>query len=171
MMTSSSGRALSWLDTNAWIFAQLVGAPPAGVPVVDPATVAAPDAVLLPTSTPVGQAPPTEAPVAAAPPAATACADLRSVISSPAEGQAVSGVVGIVGNATHDNFASFKLEAGTPGQALAFVGSGNSPVGGGALGNVNTASFPNGPLLIRLTVIDQTGNFPPACDVTVNVQN
>lgn len=161
------------LDTHAWIFAQLVGTPPGAVPVVDPATVAAPESVLLPTATPVGQEPTaTEAPPVQAPPAvAAACADARSVISSPGEGQGVAGVVGVVGTATHENFASFKLEAGTPGQGLAFVGSGNTLVSGAPLGNVNTAAFPNGPLLIRLTVIDQTGNFPPPCDVTVNVQN
>lgn len=160
------------MDTNAWIFAQLVAAPPTALPVVDPATVTAPAGVLLPTATPIGQeAAPTAAPVVAEAPVAAACADARSVITSPGEGQSVSGVVGIVGNATHENFASFKLEAGVPGVGLNFVGSGNSPVSGGQLGSVNTAAFANGPLLIRLTVIDQTGNFPPACDVTVNVQN
>ncbi len=163
------------MDNNAWIFAQLVGTPPAGVPVVDPAAVAAPQAVLLPTATPIGQEPPTpEAVVEAAPPAEStvaACADARSVISSPSEGQTVSGVISVAGNATHENFASFKLEAGAPGGGLNFVGSGNSPVSGAALSNVNTAAFANGPLLIRLTVIDQTGNFPPPCDVTVNVAN
>ena len=164
------------MDNNAWIFAQLVGSPPAGVPVVDPATVATPETVLLPTATPVGQPPATTAaPVAAvAPPVDTgvaACTDARSLITSPGEGQSVSGGIAITGNATHDNFASYKLEAGAPGGALNFVGSGNSPVNGAPLGTVNTAAFANGPLLIRLTVIDQTGNFPPACDVTVNVAN
>jgi cytoskeletal protein RodZ len=161
------------MNNNAWIFAQLVGNPPAGLPVVDPAAVAPPETVLLPTATPVGQ-PPAEAPVVEAAPAlaaSAACADVRSVISSPSEGESVSGTIAVTGNATHENFASFKLEAGAPGGGLNFVGSGNTPVSGGQLGNVNTAAFANGPLLIRLTVIDQTGNFPPACDVTVNVAN
>ncbi len=159
------------LDNNGWIFAQLAGSPTAPVPVVDPASIAAPESVLLPTATPIGAeaATPAAEPVVEA--LAAACTDARSVISSPTEGQGVSGFVDITGNATHEAFASFKLEAGAPGSALDFVGSGNSPVSGGALGNVNTAAFPNGPLLIRLTVIDQTGNFPPVCDVTVNVQN
>lgn len=183
------------LDSGAWIFAQLVGAPAVAPPVVDPANAAAAvaaagvpaaaaplatvaveptvdpagAALLLPTATPVVAEQPTVAPTPQV--VAAACADPRSVIAAPGQGETVGGQVPIIGTATHENFASYKIEAGPPGGTLAFIGSGNSPVQGGTLGSVDSASFGNGALLIRLTVIDQTGNFPPPCEVTVTVAN
>jgi hypothetical protein len=44
-------------------------------------------------------------------------------------------------------------------------------VSGGVLGNIDTTVLVNGEYTIRLTVVDQVGNFPPPCDVTVVVQN
>jgi len=174
------------LDSGAWIFAQLVAAPAAPVAVTDPTPVgqvaaadpnlaaAAPadggtGGLLLPTATPQ----PVEAPAPAPEPQVVVapCADPRSAFSSPGMGQAVSGLVPLIGTATHENFASFKLEAGVADGALVFIGSGNSPVQGGNLGTLDSVSFPNGPLLIRLTVIDQTGNYPPPCELTVTVAN
>ncbi len=185
------------LDSGAWIFGQLVALPTTAVPVVDPTAAAAAvaaaggtggatapaeptvdpagAALLLPTATPVAVAEPTVATEPTAAPApqvvAAACADPRSVIAAPGQGETVSGQVAVIGTATHENFATYKIEAGPAGGALAFMGSGNSPVQGGTLGSVDSASFGNGPLLIRLTVIDQTGNFPPPCEVTVTVAN
>ncbi|MGL4648070.1 MAG: SH3 domain-containing protein, partial [Caldilineaceae bacterium] len=173
------------LDNGSWIFAQLVAAPAVSLPVVDPnapAQVAAADpaavpttdpaaaALALPTATPPPAVEPTVAPAAPAI-AAASCADLRSVISSPGQGQTVSGLVPIVGSASHEAFASYKLEAGPPGAAMAFIGSGNTIVQGGSLGTVDSLNFANGPLLVRLTVIDQTGNYPPPCEVTITVAN
>jgi len=182
------------LDSGAWIFAELVTNPPAAAPVVDPSNVEAAVALLptatavvgqegaigaLPTATPADAAAalptetPTEIPTAVPEPVVVqaACADPRAQITSPGQGQIVSGIVNIAGVATHEIFQSFKVEAGPSDGVLAFIGSGNAPVEGGGLSSLNTANFPNGNLLIRLTVVDQTGNFPPPCDVTVTVQN
>lgn len=153
------------LDSGAWIFAQLVTNPPAAAPVTDPTAV--PPGAELPTATPVAPEQPAPEPVVAP----AACADPRSQIASPGQGQTISGVVSIIGTATHEAFQSYKIEAGPPGGALAFIGAGNTQITGGQLGAVNSASFPNGLLLIRLTVVDQSGNFPPPCDVTVTAQN
>jgi hypothetical protein len=152
------------LDTGGWIFGELVTGAPQDAPLADPTP--APEAALIPTATP-------EAPVAEAPPAVVAavCADPRTQITSPGQNQVVSGLFSISGTATHEAFASYKIEAGAPDGALAFIGSGNAPVAGGVLGSLDSATFANGPLLIRVTVIDQSSNFPPPCDVTVTVQN
>lgn len=122
----------------------------------------------LPTETPTPEPPPAPA-VAAAP-----CADGRSVIVGPGVGQVVSGIAGVSGTAQHEAFQYYKLEyapgAWAAGGYVYFDGS-NSQVVGGLLGNLDTGSLPNGDYTIRLTVVDQTGNFPPPCDVAIVVQN
>jgi hypothetical protein len=105
---------------------------------------------------------------------AAACADPRAVISGPGVNQVVAGVVPITGVATHEAFQYYKLEfapgANAGGGFVYFDGS-NVQIPGGVLGNFNTPALANGEYTIRLTVVDQSGNFPPPCDVTVVVQN
>lgn len=135
------------------------------LPTPEPPT-ATPEA--LPTETPTPEPPP--APVVAAAP----CADGRSVIVGPGAGQVVNGVVGVSGTAQHEAFQYYKLEyapgAWAAGGYVYFDGS-NSQVVGGLLGNLDSSVLPNGDYTLRLTVVDQTGNFPPPCDVAVVVQN
>lgn len=125
---------------------------------------------LVPTDTPLP--PPTDTP----PPqvVAATCADDRSAIFSPGVQEQVSGVVSILGNARHDNFWYYKLEfapgANAGGGFVYFDGSENQ-VQNGALAFLNTPALGNGLYTIRLTVVDATGNFPPPCQVTINVQN
>jgi transcriptional regulator with XRE-family HTH domain len=134
-------------------------------PTLEPPT-ATPE--VLPTETPTPEPPP-PAPVAAAP-----CADGRAVITAPGAGQVVNGIAGVSGTAQHESFQYYKLEyapgAWAAGGYVYFDGS-NSQVTGGLLGNLDTGILPNGDYTIRLTVVDQTGNFPPPCDVAVVVQN
>lgn len=139
----------------------------------------------LPTATPepptpeppTPEAPPTETPTPEPPPppvAAAPCADGRAVIAGPGAGQVVNGVVGVTGTAQHESFQYYKLEyapgAWAAGGYVYFDGS-NSQVIGGLLGNLDSSVLPNGDYTIRLTVVDQTGNFPPPCDVAIAVQN
>ncbi len=152
------------LASGAWIFGQLLTAPPETIPVIDPN---APLAVAEPAAPAADAA----APVDPAQAALATCGDPRSVLTSPTLNQTVAGVVPILGTATHENFASYKLEAGTPGAKLAFIGSGNTQISGGQLGNLDSRSFPNGNIIVRLTVIDQAGNYPPPCDVAITIQN
>jgi cytoskeletal protein RodZ len=156
------------LDSGGWIYSELVTGAPADLPVAEPTS--APEGALIPTATP--EATP-EGVLDVAPPAVVqaVCADPRVQITSPGQSQVVSGLVAVLGTATHESFSSYKIEAGAPDGALAFIGSGNVPVSGGVLGTLDSATFGNGPLLIRVTVIDQSSNFPPPCDVTVTVQN
>ncbi len=158
---------------------------PADTAPVEGAPVATPEAPTPtpepPTPTPEPPTPtpeplPTEAPTPEPPPpvAAAACSDGRAVISGPGAGQVVSGIVGVSGTAQHESFQYYKLEyapgAWAAGGYVYFDGS-NSQVIGGLLGNLDTGVLPNGDYTIRLTVVDQTGNFPPPCDVAIVVQN
>jgi len=45
-----------------------------------------------------------------------------------------------------------------------------SPVSGGVLETFNSDAYPAGTYTLRLVVVDQTGNYPPPCRVTVIVQ-
>lgn len=118
----------------------------------------------VPTNTPE----PPPAPVVVAP----SCPDARSVISSPGVDQVVSGVVPIMGSATHESFNFYKLEfapgANAQGGYVYFDGTA-APIQGGVLGNFNTTSLANGAYTIQLVVVDQTANYPPPCRVTVTV--
>ena len=109
-----------------------------------------------------------------APPAA--CPDPRAVIFSPGANATISGTVEIFGTAQHENFQYYKLEYEPganidPAAEFAFLTDVNQPVAEGLLATVNTAVFDNGPYTLRLTVVDRTGNFPPPCTVTVQIQN
>lgn len=115
--------------------------------------------------------PPTPAPPAVVAPS---CADARAVISSPGVGQVLSGVVGVTGSASHEAFQYFKLEyaqGANAGGGFVYFDGANVTVSGGLLGNLNTGALPNGDYTIRLTVVDQSGNFPPPCDVSVVISN
>ncbi len=106
------------------------------------------------------------------PPVQTACPDVRSVISSPGTGARVSGTVVINGNAFHENFKFYKLEYGAgvnPTDWHWFFG-GQWPIWQGTLGALNTDILPSGVYTIRLTVVDQTSNYPPPCQATVWVR-
>jgi hypothetical protein len=86
----------------------------------------------------------------------------------------VSGVVPIVGSATHETFNFFKLEfapGANAGGGYVYFDGNAVPIQGGVLGNFNTTSLANGAYTIQLVVVDQSANYPPPCRVTVNVQN
>lgn len=141
------------------------------------APTATPEAPTPEPPTPTPEALPTETPTPEPPPPAAApaaCADGRSMISAPGAGQIVGGIVGVTGTAQHESFQYYKLEyapgAWAAGGFVYFDGS-NSQVAGGLLGNLDTGVLPNGDYTIRLTVVDQTGNFPAPCDVALVVQN
>lgn len=134
-------------------------------PTMEPPT---PEPELLPTETPTPEPPPAPAVVAAS------CGDARSVISGPGVGQPVSGVTTISGVATHESFQFYKLEYAPGSNAtdgFTYFGGGQVQISGGVLGNFDTSVLPNGEYTIRLTVVDQVGNFPPPCDVSIVVQN
>ena len=143
-------------------------ATPTITPTAPPADVQAtpvpvnPEVVLPPTATPV--------PAVAQP----VCPDARAVIISPGAGQTVSGMVGIQGTAVHEDFWYYKLEF-APGSGangnFAWFDGGENQVRSGYLGSFNSGAVANGTYTIRVISVDSSGNFPPPCLVTINVQN
>lgn len=125
---------------------------------------AAPPIQTVATATPVA-APPAQ-------PVAAACPDGRALITSPGNNQSLSGTVTVVGTASHEQFQYYKVEYAPAGsEGFNYLDGGNSPVVNGVLITLNTATLPNGAWTLRLIVVDQTGNFPPPCQVTVQIQN
>lgn len=126
------------------------------------------EAEVPPTETPV---PPPEPP----PVVASVCPDPRAQLTSPASGTTVSGQVSLSGSATHEQFNYYKLEYAPGANAddgFVYLSGGSAAVAGGTLGSFNSAAvLSNGTWTIRLVVVDSTGNFPPPCKVTINVQN
>ncbi len=125
-----------------------------------------------PTATPEPPTPEPAPVVAAAPAAAAACADPGTQIFSPGVNQAVAGTVEITGVATSPIFQEYKLEwapAGT-GSFNWFTGA-SVPVESDVLGYFDSAAVPPQAIDLRLTVVDNTGNFQTPCTVTINVQN
>lgn len=128
-------------------------------------------ASLTPLPSTVTPTPPAAAP---APLAAAPVCDERSSITSPGNGATVGGVFSLVGTATHDAFDFYKVEFAPGANAssgFTYLADGRGPVFGGTLASIDTRGFGNGPWTFQLTVVDQTGNYPDPCRVTVIVQN
>lgn len=101
-----------------------------------------------------------------------ACPDPRSVITAPLEGQVVSSYVQIQGTAQHDEFVYYKLEfAPRTSAEFAFLESHEETIIGGYLGTLDSSTVPNGDYTIRLIVVDDSGNYPPPCEVHITVEN
>lgn len=141
----------------------------------------------LPTSTPAPPTPtmtriptrprPTPLPptptATSTPPPPPPCPQPGVQITSPVMNQIISGQVTILGTAQIDRFQFYKLEYGmgeNPTQWHSIGEINRTPVVNGVLGVWNTAGFPSGVFILRLTVVDITGNFPPPCDVRVIIQ-
>ena len=140
--------------------------PPTETPTPEPPTPELPTPTPeVPTDTPTPEPPPVIAP---------ACADPGSVIFSPGVNQAVSGVIGLSGTADIAAFQYYKLEfapGANAGGGFVYFDGRNNPVSGGQLGAFDTTALPNGEYTLRLTVVDQTGNYLPPCDVSIIIQN
>lgn len=157
---------------------------PTETPTPQPLPTETPTSELLPTDTPVPPTPeplPTDTPVPPTPipvptdtpppvVAAAVCPDQRSTITSPGFNQVISGAVQVNGTATHEDFQYYKLEYLVGGAYNYFDGA-NGQVASGRLGVLDTTSLPNGAYTIRIVVVDNTGNFPPPCEVPVVIQN
>ncbi len=100
------------------------------------------------------------------------CQETNVQITSPLSGEAVSGVVEITGAAMGERFQEYKLEW-APGRTESFnwFTGASTPVDEGVLGFLETTAIPNGTIVLRLTVVDDTGRFPPPCSVVITVQN
>ncbi len=101
------------------------------------------------------------------------CPNPNVRITSPGVNQRVSGNVAIRGTAQHPNFQYYKIEVGqgsNPGSWTVVGQLRRAPVSNGLLETFNSGAYPAGTYTLRLVVVDQTGNFPEPCRVTIVVQ-
>lgn len=100
------------------------------------------------------------------------CPDDHIALSAPTVRALVSGTVAVVGSVRLEDLWFYKLEWAPAGSdEFAYFGGGSNSVQNGVLGRLNTTDLPNGEQVIRVTVVDQTGNYPPPCDVPIVVEN
>ncbi|OUC08947.1 hypothetical protein RY27_05955 [Litorilinea aerophila] len=148
---------------------------PTFTPTAAPAVVEGDAAVNAVETPPASQVdPPTPTPVPTPAIQAPACPDSRSVLLRPGNNEVFSGVINVIGTATHENFQYYKIEFAPGANADAnfgYLAGGTTPVTSNVLASIDTASLGNGTWTLRLIVVDQTGNYPPPCQVTINVQN
>lgn len=123
-----------------------------------------------PTARPQPTLAPLDTPTPA--PQRPSCPDPRAVITAPGLNAQVSGMVPILGNATHEAFTYYKLEygAGANPNVWSYFDGGERPVQGGQLGTLNAGALAPGTYSIRVVVVDTSGNFPPPCQTIVVIR-
>lgn len=124
-----------------------------------------------PASSPTAGLAPTNTPGARP----AACPNPNVRMTSPGADQVVGGNVPVRGTANVANIQYYKVEVG-PGvnpkdHEWTVVGQLHyNVVEGGVLETFNSAAYPPGVYTLRLVVVDQTGNYPEPCRVTITVQ-
>lgn len=102
-----------------------------------------------------------------------------ALVTSPKDGQTISGVWSITGSADipgapyPQNFQFYKVEWGAGLKPTQWVGVSSpypNPVRNGTLDVWDTTRVPNGPYVLQLSVVDNTGQFVTSA-VQVNVAN
>lgn len=123
-----------------------------------------------PTARPQPTLAPMDTPTPA--PQRPSCPDPRAVITAPGLNAQVSGMTPIIGTASHEAFAYYKLEygAGVNPNVWSYFDGGEQPVQNGRLGALNAGALAPGPYSIRVVVVDASGNFPPPCQTTVVIR-
>jgi hypothetical protein len=96
-----------------------------------------------------------------------------ALITSPAEGEMVSGQVDVEGEANILNFAQYRFEVRGPATdgTWAVVGNFNRAVVSGYLGAWDSTSLLPGEYTLRLVVFDAEGNFVTPCEVGIVIQS
>lgn len=114
---------------------------------------------------PTPKAPPTNP----RPPTATTisplpnCPDPSARITAPGVDAHLAGFVSVTGSANIANFQYYKIEYGVGEQPQGWTVVGElhrQPINDGVLATFNADAFPPGVYRLRLTVVDQRGNFP-----------
>ena len=93
-------------------------------------------------------------------------------VLAPKRGATLSGTAYIKGTAVIDDFWYYKLEYRQDGlDDWHYITGQESTVEKNVLGTWNTNTVPNGSYILRLVVVDLTGNYPPPCEIPVHVKN
>jgi len=119
-------------------------------------------------------APPTASTISApSGPLSFDCGNPAAAISQPLPGTVLRGAVAIYGAATHPDFQFYRLQVSgstTDDASFATLNVYSTPVERGQLGTINTGAFAPGDYWLRLTVVDNTGNWLPQCTVRVRFE-
>jgi LysM repeat protein len=111
---------------------------------------------------------PGTAPVQPAPTPPPGCEHLKQ----PLSGTVVKGTVVAKGTADIPNFGYYKLEQRRDGlDGWHWIMSGTTPVQDGTIGTWDTRTVPDGAYFFRLVIVDDTGNYPPPCEIILKVDN
>jgi hypothetical protein len=126
--------------------------------------------------TPRPQEEPTEPPIPTATPVPPTpiCPNPEVQITSPGIDAVLNGPVQILGRANIPNFQYYKVEVGSgenPTSWSIFSDIHKSPIAGGLLDIWDPSGYPPGVYKLRLTVVDNTGNYPLPCEVRVIVEH
>jgi hypothetical protein len=95
-------------------------------------------------------------------------------ITSPAEGQTLTGLVAVSGSADHPEFARWELAYGpdpNPNDAWQPFASGDQPILNGTIGTWNTGVIADGQYALRLRVIRNDSNYDEAFVRGLQVSN
>lgn len=137
----------------------------------------APVPTVAPIATPLDRVPDTPTPAATAEGSGAsgvaACTSAGTQIVSPGNGDRLSGVVEVLGTASLPDFSFYKFEIQWPDtEEWVTVQSFDTPVAGGVLGTWDTRPLADQPgnYRFRLVVVDNTGNFPEPCVISVIVE-
>jgi hypothetical protein len=137
----------------------------------------APVPTVAPIATPLNRVPDTPVPSSAAEgngdSGVAACASAGTQIIAPRNGDQLSGVVEVRGTASLPNFSFYKFEIQWPdSEDWVTVQSFDQPIAGGVLGSWDTAPLGGQPgtYKFRLVVVDDTGNFPDPCVISVIIE-
>ncbi|MHB1133549.1 MAG: hypothetical protein ACYC4L_14350 [Chloroflexota bacterium] len=83
-----------------------------------------------------------------------------AMIASPGQGERLTGNVTISGTAVVNNFQFYKLEFALANAGFALIGDlMRTPVTDGTLGTWDSTRVPDGAYTLRLTVVDNAGNY------------
>lgn len=163
-------------------FPAVESTPPSSILLIPTPTPSPVPPTLTPTPTPTRVRPtprppePTEtpAPTATPVPPTPICPNPGVQITSPGMDAVLNGPVQILGTANIPNFQYYKIEVGSgenPTSWSLFSDLRKSPIAGGLLDIWDPSGYPAGVYKLRLTVVDNTGNYPLPCEVRVIVEH
>lgn len=98
------------------------------------------------------------------------CVPGKIYISSPAPGEAIQGIVDLVGTVDIPNFGFYKFEISPEGQdSWATVYAGRNVIHEDVLGRLDTGELSIGNYTLRLVATDNEGNALPPCEIPIRV--
>lgn len=104
-------------------------------------------------------------------PAAEGCTPTQINLSSPQNGERISGNVTIQGSAEVTNFGFYSLQIARPGDTIWLpIQVGQQPVKNDALATWDTSSLAPGEYLLKLVVTDNIGTELSPCTIQVTVE-